>query len=724
MKKWVKRTGLSVLAFVGVTAAGLAVWEPLSVSAPAAVAKGEYDVSIIRDDFGVPHIFGKTDADAAYGVAFAHAEDDFSTLEQVLAMTRGRAGALIGEDGVKIDYAYHLMDVDATVKRDYATLSPEVRAVLDGYAAGLNRYADKHPDEVRLSKLFPASGRDIAAGFVLRSPFFFGLGDTIGALVENKDMPVEGGTLGAAGPAAQTAWMTPIGKEPTMNGSNAFAVAPKLSPDKATRLISNAHQPWRGQVAWYELVVHSEQGWDFAGATFPGSPFPFLGHNKNLGWTNTVNRPDLTDVYKLKMADDDGGYMLDGKSKPLQSKSAWLKVKWGPFVIPVPRTFYRSVHGPVIANDKGHFAIRYGGMDQLKMVEQYFRLNKAQNFEQWQAAMAIRGVPATNFIYADAVGNIGLFYNAAFPTRRDGFNWRTILPGDRGDAISGGTIPWAQMPRNVNPASGYLFNANNTPYIAAGRGSELLRTSVSPLLGVELDMTNRAQRASGMLEGVAGDGVLDDAELLAVKNDRSYARLGYAGDWIDALLAVKTAPGSDEAKGQALLKEWDWVLQGTDTDIGRGDALALMVMRPAMAQSYRRLAPPNAAEELSKAVTHLKRYFGKLDPPLGDVLRLRQGKVDLPLDGGSDTLRASTLWDVEDDGRLAVRHGDSFIMFIDWAADGTVSSRSVQPYGAATTRPSSPHYADQAALFVAKKTKPVYFTRAALTGHISREYRP
>ena len=300
----------------------------------------------MRDDWGVPHIFGKTDADTAYGVAWAHSEDDFSTIQQVAAMTRGRAGAIMGSEGAQIDYVDHLLGVDDTVARTYDAIPADTRAMLDAYAAGLNAYARAHPDEVRLSKLFPVNGKDIAAGFVLRSPFFFGLGDTIGALAEGQPLPHEGGPRLTAEP------MTPIGKQATLNGSNAFAVAPDRSDDGVTRLVSNSHQPWRGQVAWYELVVESGQGLHFAGATFPGSPFPFLGHNENLGWTNTVNRPDLTDVYKLVLDDSGEHYRLDGKWLPLEKHRVILPVKFGPFTLPIPKTVYRSAHGPVIKNDR------------------------------------------------------------------------------------------------------------------------------------------------------------------------------------------------------------------------------------------------------------------------------------------------------------------------------------------------------------------------------------
>ena len=146
-------------------------------------------------------------------------------------------------------------------------------------------------------------------------------------------------------------------------------------------------------------------------------------------------------------------------------------------------------------------------------------------------------------------------------------------------------------------------------------------------------------------------------------------------------------------------------------------------MRPANRQHYRRLAPPDAREELKKAAAHLREHFGRLDPPLGAVLRLRRGKVDLPLDGGPDVLRAAPLWDFDKDGRARVRHGDSFIMFVSWDKAGQVRSRSIQPFGA-SNRPGSPHYADQAPIFARHGLKPVLFDPVSLRGNIRREYRP
>ena len=723
--KTLKRTGIGLIIIIIGIAIGLMVWEPLSVTESAPPPARAYEARIVRDEFGVPHIFGKTDADVAYGVAYAHSEDDFSTLQEVTAMTRGRMATLNGADSAPIDYIAALLDVRGTVSRKYDSLPADVRAVLAGYASGLNAYAKDHPEEVKLAKLFPVNGQDIAAGFVLRSPFFFGLNNPVQALVENKPLPREGGPRLTGQPDKKSVHplspdkmieekpATPVGSDPDENGSNAYALAPSLSPEGKTRLISNSHQPLRGNVAWYELVVHSDEGWDFAGANFPGSPFPFLGHNKYLGWTNTVNRPDLVDIYKLTLNDKKDAYRFDGEWKPLEKKRVWLKIKFGPFVIPYPQIAYRSVHGPVIMNDSGAYALRYAGIDELDMLTQYYRINKAKNFDQWQAAMAGQGVPATNFIYADAEGNIGLYYNAMFPDRPEGYDWRGVLPGDTSKALWQKTLPFTRVPAIVNPASGYVMNANNTPYIAAGPGDELKPDNFSPLLGIEDDETNRSRRSIALLEEASSDGKISDAELWAIKYDTGYEKAGYAQDWLERIAALDLTDSAKLLKAQQLLGQWDWNLDGK----GPADALALMVLRPANKSHYQRGEMPDPRQILEETVDHLTQFFGQIDPPMMDVLRMRQGDVDLPVDGGNDTIRASTLWDVDEDGRLSVRHGDSFIMFIEWGKDGKVRSRSIQPFGAATTRTDSPHYTDQMQLFVDKKLKPVWFDPKDLEKH-------
>jgi acyl-homoserine-lactone acylase len=730
MRKVVARISLGMLALVAVVVIGLMVWEPFAAARSAPPPPRAYQAEILRDEFGVPHIYGKTDADVAYGVAQAHAEDDFATLQDVAAMARGRYGAVRGAEGAQVDYIYHLLDARGTAQRRYPLLPADTRALFEAYATGLNDYAAAHPGEVKLARLFPVNGMDVAAGFALRQPFFFGLGDVIGPLVEGKPLRPENGPAIPSGSATPTpipqatvepartaaAMPLPWGEDGGLAGSNAFVVAPKASGGP-TILVSNSHQPWRGGVAWYELVVESGEGWHFAGANFPGSPYPFLGHNERLGWTNTVNRPDMVDVYKLVLDASGTKYRIGGKWAPLERKTVTLPVRFGPVVLPVRRTIWRSAHGPVIKNDHGAFAVRYGGIDRLDQLDAYYRLNKARNLAQWQAQLARMAIPSTNFLYADEAGNIAYVYNAAIPQRQVGPNWRGILPGDDPALIWTGPVTYDALPKYVNPASGWLFNSNNTPFYAAGPGSDLAADSVPPEMGVELDMTNRARRAWTLMSRADK---LDRTALEAIKFDMVYDEAGYVKRMMDAVRAIDAGGDRRLAEARRLLLGWD---RSAD-NIGRGDSIALLMIKEYMSASYQHKRWPDAREELAKAAAHLVKHFGRLDPPMSEVLRLRRGpgphSVDLPLDGGSDTLRASTTWDVAEDGRLAVKHGDSFILWAEWLPGQRARSRSIQPYGAATTRPGSVHYTDQSTLFVQHRFKPVHFWREEVLANTAR----
>lgn len=673
-------TGVAVAGLV----VGLSSWDALTASPPDADPAMKRNVRIERDEWGVPHIHGRSDADVAYGIAVAHAEDDFRNLEEVLAAVRGRAGAILGEEGAKLDYAGHLIDAQGVAAARYGDLSPATRALVEAYAQGLNDYARRHPGEIRLQGLFPVNGRDVVAGFVLRSPFFFGMERVLGPLAEGRLPPRDSG---------------PVDER----GSNAFAVTAARSDDATTRLIINSHQPWQGGVTWWELVVHSDEGWDFAGANFPGAPFPLLGHNRQLGWANTVNRPDLIDVYRLVLNADRTQYRLDGQWLPLEAKRVWLRVRLGPLVLPVPRTVYRSRHGAVILNDAGGFAIRHAGIGDVRQVEQYYRLNKARNFAEWQAVMAMQAVPATNFVYADAAGNIGLFYNALFPNRRPGFDWKGVLPGDTTATLWTGYRPWRSVPMVVNPRAGWVANANNTPTVATAPGENLKADAFPPELGIETYTTNRMHRFAELFAGV--NGPISRQALLRIKFDKGYSRASPAGRWLAAVLAVDTTGKADLAAAQRLLTTWDWTADGR----GAADSLAVALMASVGREVYRGDPLPPAEPRLREVVDALMASFGRLDVPLGDYQRLRHGGADLPVYGGPDALRAIYA-DVAADGRRVANNGDGFIMLVEWPRNGgRVTSQSVHQFGAATIRRTSPHHVDQAPLFVREEWKDVDF---------------
>ena len=664
---------------------------------PAAlIAKGErHHARIRRDDFGVPHISGSTDADVAYGLAYAHAEDDFVTIQDATLTTRGTLATEKGSDGAVSDYIVNLLRVWPTVNARYdRDLPVDLKRVLEAYADGINAYGARHPSAVTQG-LLPVTGKDIAAGFVFKTPFFYGLDGALGAL----SAPAHGQP------------MPPV-------GSNGVAVAPSRSSDGATRLLVNSHQPYTGPVAWYEAVLESGEGWHVAGGFFPGSPFMLHGHNAHLGWANTVNNPDLADVYRLIINPANAGqYRLDGRWRNFEKTDAAIRVKlWGPLYWTFHRDVLWSAQGPVLQTDHGVFAIRFAGMGEVRQALQYYRLDKARNLAEWRAAMALQALPSINYIYADEAGNIGYVYNALFPDRKSGVDWSGVLPGDRSDLIWTRYLPFAKVPQIWNPKSGYVFNSNNTPFQATGPEDALKPADFPATMCIQTNMTNRAYRAQ---ETFGADSHISAQAFRAYKFDIAYSARSDVAKVVAMVMALDPRGAPDIAAAQRLLGGWD-----RRTNVGsRAAALALAVARPIATAWAEHRAAPDARATLVAAMADLKAHFGRIDPQWGQLNRIIRGKVDLAIDGGPDTYRA-VYGEPQKTGVLKAVAGDTFIMFVTWDKAGRLDSESVHQFGSATLDATSKHYADQTPLFVAMGTKPVRFTDAQLAGHVEADYAP
>ena len=251
--KW--GAGLVLLALTGLA---IWLWDPLPANPPAAeLAKGAaaYDAEIIRDDWGVPHIYGRRDADVTFGLGYAHAEDDFETIQETVAATRGVLARYKGAGAAPTDYIVALLGVWDTVDERYRTdVPPEVKAIADAYAAGLNLYASETPDAT-WAGLAPFTGEDVVAGFMFKTPFFYGLDGTLLALFGDERQAEL-----ALDPAGGREAFHLVPKGAPERGSNAIAVAPARSGDGVTRLIINSHQPMTGPVAWYEAQLVSQEG--------------------------------------------------------------------------------------------------------------------------------------------------------------------------------------------------------------------------------------------------------------------------------------------------------------------------------------------------------------------------------------------------------------------------------------------------------------------------------
>jgi penicillin amidase/acyl-homoserine-lactone acylase len=664
----------------------------------------QYNARIQRDNFGVPHVSGPRDADVAFGLAFAHCEDDFTTIQEVGLGVRGQLAAVEGRKAAITDYLVHFFRVWETVNARYESdLPADVRSVLEAYADGVNYYAALHPKQVTAG-LLPMTGKDLAAGFIFKLPFFYGI-----------DKFLRHPETGGDSQLTKQAFLFSGAGVPV--GSNSVAVGPPRSADGATRLLVNSHQPYTGPVAWYEAVLDSGEGWHVAGGFFPGSPFMLHGHNAHLGWANTVNDPDLVDVYKLTINPaNHNQYRLDGQWRDFEKSDAKIRVKlWGPFIWTVHREVLYSAHGPVLQNDHGYFAIRYAGIHEVRQPLQYFRLDKARDMAEWRAAMRIQALPSLNFIYADEKGNIGYIYNGMFPARQEGLDWKGILPGDRSDLIWHKYLPFDQAPQIWNPPAGFVFNSNNTPFHATAPADDLQPQKFSPTMGIQTDMTNRAWRA---METFGADSHITAEAFRKYKYDLVYSSRSGETDVFKRILAID--PGQNATLRHALdiLKHWD----GKTGVSSRGAALAILSCEPVIiARMDGRTLP--VREALDDAVLTLQSHFGRIDPEWGQVNHLRRGKVDTPIDGGPDTYRA-VYGDKQPDGTLTAMAGDTLVMFVTWDKDGQLSSESIHQFGSATMDQNSRHYADQTPLFVAMKTKPVLFTQAQLAGHIEADYRP
>jgi penicillin amidase/acyl-homoserine-lactone acylase len=654
-----------------------------------------YDVRIRRDSWGVPHILGKKDADVAFGLGFAHSEDDFATIQEVALATRGQLAASEGLKGATTDYLVRLFRVWETVDARYEKdLPPDVRKVAEAYADGVNYYAALHPGKVTTG-LLPLTGKDIVAGFVFKTPFFYGLDSMLRKL--NTDTG---------------------GKPLPEIGSNGLAVGPRRSADGATRLLVNSHQPYAGPVSWYEVVLQSGEGWHVAGGVFPGAPVMLHGHNEHLGWANTVNAPDLADVYKLTINPaNDNQYLLDGKWRDFEKSDAAIRVKLlGPLIWTFHRDVLFAAQGPVFKTDHGVFAIRYAGMNEVRQIMQYFRLNKARNLDEWKDAMRLQALPSINYVYADEKGNIGYVYNGQFPVRREGINWKGFIPGDRSDLIWHAYVPFDKIPQLWNPKSDLVFNSNNTPFQATAPGDDLKPSDFSPTLGIQTDMTNRAMRA---LETFGADPSITAEKFREYKFDLTYSVYSNIARMIGEILATNPGDDTDLKQAQRILKGWN-----RKTDIhNRGTALAVLMGVRATPEEPGAPWKEKPVAALKDAIAILKSQFGRLDPEWGQVNRFRRGKLDVPIDGGPDIYRA-VYGTQQDDGTLTAVDGDTFIMFVTWDKSGKLSSESIHQFGSATLDETSPHYADQSPLFVAMKLKPVWFTEDELKGHIEADYRP
>ena len=693
-----------------------------------------YNVEIVRDSFGVPHIFGKTDADVAYGLVYAACEDDFKTVQWGLMLARGKLGLTLGIEGAKIDYAVQLLGVPDIIKERYEKdLTPEFRKLLDAGAAAGNDYAKKHPDKVLSKKLLPVHPSDFIAGYMLSMALMTGVDGAIKSVVGEKV------------PEA-------LHYDRNARGSNALAMNSNITADGGVYLDVNAHQPLEGPMSWYEVHLHSEEGWNALGATFHGAVSLFHGVNENLGWAHTTNYFDAIDIFQLQPdPKKKNHYLVDGKSYKLETKHAKLSVNLAKdrekhkFVLTISKKRWWSIYGATYVNKKGMFAIRLAANMTIKSPEQWYRMNKAKNYTEFRDILNMQGIVNQYITYADKNDTIYCVSNGAMPIRADGYDWSTTVPGNTMKTLWTKFLPHDSLPHVLNPKCGYVFDVNNTSYSMTAKDENPPKLPIQKNVGFSLTETNRSLRLYEMMDEMKGRKLTWD-DFLRIKYDNHYPQrvtAPFKHFELEDVFSLRESDYPDIADVIKQMKVWAIKRSGEINDtnatmfyhfiyscyFGVNDSMDMLFAKDRDAKMK------YFAEGLRKVKKEMLEEYGTLTVPLGDYQRHIRDTVDLGTDGGPD------MWDAKYGDRhkrkawkqdgvaqnkstIWIRSGDSYVLLAHWPKGGGLPAlRSIACYGSSNT-PGAKHYTDQMHMYVNKQTKEESLSKDWAYKHAERIYRP
>ena len=661
------------------------------------------NIEIIRDNFGVPHIYTKNDAELGYGLAWVHSEDDFKTIQEAYLAGNSLLSKHIGLRGAPVDFLSQLIRSDEIIDSLYNTIDKNFIEVVKGYAQGINRYAELNPNEVLVKKLFPITPKKMLKYSFLQL-FISSEGDrAVRAIFENN-------------------FKSLTFQRRNELGSNLFSFSTNKTRNGETYMAVNTHQPLDGPTSWYEVHLESEEGTSIIGATFAGAPCVLTGTNKNLAWTHTVNRPDKTDIYQLEMVKNSKRkYFFDDKILKLKKYRGKAFIKILGIPIKVSKKYYSSVYGPTLKNKTGFFSVRTGSLFKVRGLEQWWKMNKARSFKEFYSILEMNEIPGYNIGYADKDDNIFYISNGLIPKRNNKYKWTDVLPGNTSETLWTEYYKTSELPQVINPKSGYIYNANHSPFKSTSLNENPNPENFNSNMGFETFDNNRSTRIFELIESF---NAIDYKDFKTIKYDNKFPTpFNYNFMDINNIMEMdpKNYPEISDLLEQ--IQKWDRVTDANSTGAGAYAMFYYTLAEKYFYKSYydRNFSKDLIADCLKDVKEKMIKYFNSSTVKLGEYQKLVRGNKEMPIFGMPDVITAMTASKYRN-GKIQVTHGESYIQLVKFSNKG-VEIESIISYGSSDHK-DSPHYNDQMELYSKFKTKKMSFDKDYVLKNARTTYNP
>jgi len=687
-------------------------------------------VTIIRDNWGVPHIYGKTDANAVFGLMYAECEDNFKGIEQNYLYQFGKQAEVDGEKSLYQDLTLQLIADTTDAIADYRTAAPWFKQLMDAFADGVNYFLYTHPG------VKPAVFQRFKPWYALMFTDGSVSATVTGGINANETKNFYGGDSQKIGEVYHPAL------DERETGSNGFAIAPARSASGHAMLYINPHVPFYFRD---EVQITSDESLDVYGAVTWGQFFIYQGFNRHCGWMHTSSYADVGDLYAEKIIKKDGQwfYEYDGSLKPVTTRKLVLKVKNGDRIDQKEITGYYTHHGPVLGSRDGKWlALKANNRSYNALLESWL-ITKAKTFAEYKKAMGLLSNGTNNTVYADDQGNIAFWYGNFMPKRDPKLDWTLPVDGSTTATEWQGLHTVDEIIHAYNPANGWIQNCNSTPFACSGESSPA--KSKYPAYMAPDGQNYRAVDAIKLLRG-SGKLTMDD--LTAIGYDHYLAAF-------DVLLpplfkAYDDVP--DSVKKQLagpieVLKQWDRrsainsVATTLATEWGSDVMRELPPAKTTEASTYQTervsnlmqgISPIRLTGLLNQAVADLNKRYGTWKTPWGDINRYQR-----PADGitFSDSARSlpvgqtSSLFGqlpsfVSRPMNTQKRYGysgNSFVSIVEFGS--RIRAKSIVT-GGESFDPASKNYTDQAGMYIAGVFKDVLFYKADVLKHAEKTYHP